>query len=258
LKSRLFGLCNYVNERVAVSNLDLDTYISTENMLPNKNGVVRSAGLPAVLQTCSYQAEDILLSNIRPYFRKIWFAESNGGCSNDVLVIRAKENCHPRFLYYMLSDDSFFDYATATAKGTKMPRGDKSAIMQYEVPELPFDLQVSVANTLSALDSRIANNHKINHHLEQIAQAIFKSWFVDFEPWSGEQPETWTNGKAEDFFDISIGKTPPRKEPQWFTTNPQDIIWVSISDMGSCGMFISDSTEYLTAESVSTQIPHSL
>ncbi len=57
-------------------------------------------------------------------------------------------------------------------------------------------------------------------------------------------------GKASDFFDISIGKTPPRKEPQWFTTNPQDVVWVSISDMGSCGMFISNSSEYLTAESV--------
>jgi len=61
---------------------------------------------------------------------------------------------------------------------------------------------------------------------------------------------TWVIGKAEDFFDIAIGKTPPRKEPEWFTTNPKDVIWVSISDMGSCGMFISDSSEYLTAESV--------
>ena len=91
---------------------------------------------------------------------------------------------------------------------------------------------------------------KVNHHLEQMAQAIFKSWFVDFEPFDGEQPTTWITGKAEDFFDIAIGKTPPRKEPEWFTTNPHDVIWVSISDMGSCGMFISDSSEYLTAESI--------
>jgi len=83
-----------------------------------------------------------------------------------------------------------------------------------------------------------------------MAQAIFKSWFVDFEPFGGEQPTTWATGKAENFFDIAIGKTPPRKEPVWFTSNPQDVVWVSISDMGSCGMFISDSSEYLTAESV--------
>ena len=90
----------------------------------------------------------------------------------------------------------------------------------------------------------------VNHHLEQMAQAIFKSWFVSFEPFGGEMPAAWVTGKAEDFFEIAIGKTPPRKEPEWFTTNPQDVVWVSISDMGSCGMFISDSSEYLTAESV--------
>jgi type I restriction enzyme S subunit len=83
-----------------------------------------------------------------------------------------------------------------------------------------------------------------------MAQTIFKSWFVDFEPFGGEMPSSWTVGKAEDFFDISIGKTPPRKEPQWFTTNPNDVIWVSISDMGNSGVFISDSSEYLTAESI--------
>ena len=83
-----------------------------------------------------------------------------------------------------------------------------------------------------------------------MAQAIFKSWFVSFEPFGGEMPVAWVTGKAEDFFEIAIGKTPPRKEPEWFTTNPQDVVWVSISDMGSCGMFISDSSEYLTAESV--------
>lgn len=73
---------------------------------------------------------------------------------------------------------------------------------------------------------------------------------MDLEPFGEKKPEDWTVGKAEDFFDIAIGKTPPRKEPEWFTTNPQDIVWVSISDLGSCGMFISESSEYLTAESV--------
>ena len=72
-------------------------------------------------QTQAYQSDDVLVSNIRPYFRKIWFSDRNGGCSNDVLVLRANEGVYPGFLYYLLSEDSFFDYATATAKGTKMP-----------------------------------------------------------------------------------------------------------------------------------------
>jgi len=93
-----------------------------------------------------------------------------------------------------------------------------------------------------------------------MAQAIFKSWFVDFKPFQdgefidsvvGAIPKGWHVGKVDDFFDISIGKTPPRKESQWFTTDRTDIVWVSISDMGSCGTYISDSSEYLTIDAIS-------
>ena len=189
---RLSDICFFADGRVAIADLDLDTYISTENMLPNKEGITRSAGLPTVPQTQAYQAGDVLVSNIRPYFRKIWLADRDGGCSNDVLVLRAKESCNPKFLYYLLSDNNFFDYATSTAKGTKMPRGDKNAIMRYEV-SIPTNLneQIEIGSTLSALDAKIANNTAINHNLEQMAQAIFKSWFVDFEPWGGVMPGDW-------------------------------------------------------------------
>jgi len=162
---KLSDLCYFADGRVAVVDLDLDTYISTENMLPNKEGITRSAGLPTVTQTQAYQVDDVLVSNIRPYFRKIWFADRDGGCSNDVLVLRAKETCNPGFLYYLLSDNNFFDYATATGKGTKMPRGDKGAIMRYNVPRVPLNRQIRIADTLSALDARITENRKINHHL---------------------------------------------------------------------------------------------
>ena len=174
-------------------------------MLQNKEGITRSAGLPTVNQTQAYQAEDVLVSNIRPYFRKIWYADRDGGCSNDVLVFRAKENVYPNFLYYLLSDNTFFDYATATAKGTKMPRGDKGAIMRYEVPDLPLDIQIGIADTLAALDARIAENRAINNHLEQMAQAIFKSWFVDFEPFGGEMPDDWREGTFSDVISTTIG-----------------------------------------------------
>ena len=165
MKSKLSDICYFADGRVAVADLDLDTYISTENMLANKEGVTRSAGLPTVNLTQAYQVEDVLVSNIRPYFRKIWFADRDGGCSNDVLVLRAKETCTPGFLYYLLSDNNFFDYATATGKGTKMPRGDKGAIMRYVVPDVPLNIQIQISDTLSALDARIAENRKINHHL---------------------------------------------------------------------------------------------
>lgn len=213
MTSKLSDICTFADGRIAVADLDLNNYISTENMLQNKEGITRSAGLPTVNQTQAYQAEDVLVSNIRPYFRKIWYADRDGGCSNDVLVFRAKENVYPNFLYYLLSDNTFFDYATATAKGTKMPRGDKGAIMRYEVPDLPLDIQIGIADTLAALDARIAENRAINNHLEQMAHAIFKSWFVDFEPFGGEQPTNWTTGNLLDIADYLNGLAMQRFRP---------------------------------------------
>jgi len=161
----LSNICSFVDEKIAVYQLDLVNYISTENMLPNKEGVSLSAGLPNTVYTQAYHEGDVLISNIRPYFRKIWYADKCGGCSNDVLVLRANDNVNSHFLYYLLSEDNFFDYTTVTAKGTKMPRGDKNAIMQYKVPDLQFDLQVDITKTLAALDAQIFNNKNINHHL---------------------------------------------------------------------------------------------
>ena len=252
---KLSALCSFIYERVTVNNLDKYTYISTENMLPNKEGISCSAGLPTTAQTQAYQEKDILISNIRPYFRKIWFADQNGGCSNDVLVLRAKDNCYPKFLYYLLSDDKFFDYATATAKGTKMPRGDKNAIMQYEVPDLPLNMQIKIANVLSALDGRISLNSKINHHLEQMAQAIFKSWFVDFEPWGGKIPSDWKTVMLGDLcVTVTKGTTPTTLKRQFVTEGINFIKAESILDNHSIDFsklaFIDKGTNFLLSRSM--------
>lgn len=242
---KLSDVCYFSSYKIEVSNLSLDNYVSTENMLSNKSGICRAANLPNTSLTVAFNFGDILLSNIRPYFKKIWLANFNGGCSNDVLVLKAKESIDAKFLYYILSDNKFFDYDTANAKGTKMPRGDKAAIMNYEFSLPPLDVQKKIAGVLGALDDKIELNNRINNNLEQQAQALFKSWFVD------KTNPNRKNIKVEEFFNISIGKTPPRKEPEWFSKNPDDIIWVSISDMGNCGTFISNSSEYLTKKAVS-------
>lgn len=196
----LSDFSSYVNERIPVEKLNLNNYISTENMLQNKNGIVKSAKLPTTKSVVSYQKGDILISNIRPYFKKIWYANKNGGCSNDVLVIRAHENYNSKFLYYILSSDNFFDYVMSMSKGTKMPRGDKSAIMQYSIPNLSSKEQFEISETLSSIDKLININSKINHHLSVIVQAIFNSWFVDYVPFGGTLPSEW---KEVDFDEIS-------------------------------------------------------
>ena len=209
MKYKLSDICTFTDERIAVTDLDLDNYISTENMLQNKEGVIRSAGLPTVNQIQAYQPGDVLISNIRPYFKKIWYADRSGGCSNDVLVLRPKENTYPGFLYYLLSDNAFFNYATATAKGTKMPRGDKDAIMKYEVPNLPICIQIKIADILSALDAQISNNKAINNHLEQIAQAVFKKEFVSLS----SLPIGWQQASLIDIADYLNGLAMQKYRP---------------------------------------------
>ena len=174
MKYNLADICEYAKGKVDVAILDDETYISTENMMPNKGGITSASSLPTIAQTQVFLAGDVLVSNIRPYFKKIWFAEFDGGCSNDVLVFRAKDGVSKRFLYYVLSDDTFFDYSMATSKGTKMPRGDKAAIMKYEVPDFTYEEQEKIAGVLEALDRRIQLNTEINENLLQQAIALYE------------------------------------------------------------------------------------
>ena len=165
MKYKLSDICSYYKKKVDVPGLTEENYISTENMLPDKNGVITATSRPKTTQTQGYQERDVLVSNIRPYFKKIWFADRRGGCSNDVLVLRAKEGVDARYLYYLLADDNFFDYSMATSKGTKMPRGDKKALMEYEVPDYGLEDQQKIAGLLSALDEKIQLNTEINKNL---------------------------------------------------------------------------------------------
>lgn len=129
----LKDLASYSAKRISVSSLDLSTYISTENMMPNRGGITNAAALPNAKTVAQFEPGDILISNIRPYFKKIWCAEFEGGCSNDVLCITPNSNSCHFFLYQILEKDSFFDYVMNGSKGTKMPRGDKTWIMNYPI-----------------------------------------------------------------------------------------------------------------------------
>lgn len=153
-------VCDYVNNRTTSSM----NYISTENMLPNKGGISESTIIPPGT-TIEYKIGDILISNIRPYFQKIWYADRCGGCSADVLCIRAKENTDSKYLYYLLSQQAFFDYVMSGAKGCKMPRGDKKQIMQWPVNIPAIDVQKKVVAILSSLDNKIRLNRRINDNL---------------------------------------------------------------------------------------------
>lgn len=226
---KLGDVAEYVNDKVSIDKCKTSSYISTTNMIENKGGVIEADELPKSKTVNSFKKNDILISNIRPYFKKIWFAEFDGTSSTDILIIRCTTNFEKKFLYYALSNDEFFNYATKTARGTKMPRGDKEAILQYKLPKLHLQEQKAIADTLSAIDDKIELNNKINQNLEAQAQAIFKHWFIDFEfpdkngnPYKssggemveselGMIPKGWEVGELGDIISICNGKRPKEK-----------------------------------------------
>ena len=164
-----------------VKFLEIFNYISTENMLPDKGGIVAASSLPNSGNVSIYHKGDVLVSNIRPYFKKIWHATVDGAASNDVIVFHANEGVNSRYLYYTLADDNFFAYVMTGAKGTKMPRGDRKQILQYPVNLPSLDEQKRIAEILGSLDDKIELLQKQNKTLEDMAKALFKSWLVDFD-----------------------------------------------------------------------------
>ena len=144
----LADICQYSNEKVAVSLLDLDSYYSTENMLPGKAGATQAAKLPTITQTTKCNAGDVLVSNIRPYFKKIVYCYADCGCSTDVLCFTPKQGTLSAYLFFTLYADGFFDFMVAGSKGTKMPRGDKQQIMMYPV-YAPSDEELTRFNSIA-------------------------------------------------------------------------------------------------------------
>ena len=204
-------VASYSNLRT--SQIEKTSYISTENMLPNKGGITFATSIPNIYSASKYEIGDILLSNIRPYFCKIWLANKEGSCSNDVLVLKANEKVVSKFLYYVLSDKNFFNYDTVTSKGTKMPRGNKNAIMKYLVPKRNVQCQHRIASILSSYDSLIENNTKRIRLLEKMAENLYKEWFVRFRFPGYEKaemenglPKGWKVEALENLLDIRYGK----------------------------------------------------
>ena len=177
----LNDVAKFISSKIEVSEINVSNYISTENMLPNKGGITTASSLPDTKSVREYIPKDILINNIRPYFKKIWYSDMEGGCSNDIYVLRSNENYDSKFLYYVLSSDDFFSYVMANAKGTKMPRGDKKAIQNYKVPNFSIDKQKKISSFLGEIDRKIEINKKLNKNLFNIIDFIFKDYVGDYE-----------------------------------------------------------------------------
>lgn len=168
----LSDICSYSKDRVAVSELDVTTYFSTENMLPRKAGSTDATSLPTTPQTTACHKGDTLISNIRPYFKKIVYCEDECGCSTDVLCFTPNQPQYSAYLFSTLYADKFFAFMVAGAKGTKMPRGDKQQIMTYPIV-LPSEVALVEFNTIALpLIKQIYSNRAENKRLSLLRDTL--------------------------------------------------------------------------------------
>ncbi|WP_036187383.1 restriction endonuclease subunit S [Marinimicrobium agarilyticum] len=149
-------IASFVKKRVSRSDLRLESYISTENLLPNFGGKKRASKLPPSGSFTSFKTGDILIANIRPYLKKVWVADFYGAASNDVIVIRPMGGIRGSFLSALLKNDAFIGYVMEGAKGVKMPRGDVSLMKEYSLAVPCPGEQQKIADCLSSLDALIA------------------------------------------------------------------------------------------------------
>ena len=168
----LSDICSYSRDKVAVSELNVSTYFSTENMLSEKAGSTEATSLPTTSQTTACHKGDTLISNIRPYFKKIVYCEGNCGCSTDVLCFTPSQPRYSTYLFSTLYADKFFAFMVAGSKGTKMPRGDKQQIMTYPVV-LPPEEELAGFNTIaSPLLKQIYSNRAENKRLSILRDTL--------------------------------------------------------------------------------------
>ena len=231
--TKLSSFVDYVTDKISSNDIALREYVTTDCILQNKKGREIATNLPP--QSCCltrYQRGDVLIANIRPYLKKVWFADIDGGASSDVLVFRAKEGHSPSFLYAVLLQDSFFDYVMQGAKGSKMPRGDKEQILRYEMPTLSCS-EESIGTFFLNLDQKIRLNEQINQNLEAMAKQLYDYWVVQFDfpnkdgkPYKssgGEMvwneklkrmiPKEWTNANIYQLASISKETVNPQAQP---------------------------------------------
>lgn len=189
---------------------------------------------------------DVVFSRVGSVDRCSYVSDEYDGWmfSGRCLRVRPLSEIDSQYLYYYFTLESTKQFVRGIATGATMPSINTKFMGEVPVIYPPIADQHKIASVLSTLDDKIELNNKINENLLEQAQAIYREMFVNT---TNDQRRTC---RAEEYFDIAIGKTPPRKEHQWFTTNPSDVTWVSISDMGGCGTYISRSSEQLTQEAV--------
>ena len=236
---KLKDIAEYVTDKVSSEDIQLEAYVTTDSLLQNKAGRVFASNLPP--EKCvltKFQPGDVLIANIRPYLKKIWRADCDGGCNADVLAFRAKDNHCSKFLYAVLMQDTFFAYAMQGSKGSKMPRGDKSQMMRYEIPSLSSNEEESIGKFITDIDSKIALNREINRNLEAMARQLYDYWFVQFD-FPNEEGKPYKSSGGEMVWHEKLKRKIPKG---WSVSNIFDELSIQYGFPFSTELFTEEET----------------
>lgn len=234
-------IAQYSKTRVDAAEIDSTTFVGVDNLLPNKGGKTNAIYPPNATRITAFEAGDVLLGNIRPYLKKVWLASAAGGCSGDVLAIRIMaahcDSIAPEFLYYLLSSDNFFDYNMQHAKGAKMPRGSKEAILNYQVPLPSLEVQreiVRILDQFTQLEAELeAELEARRQQYEHYAHALLES------------TETTPRVRLGDIASITRGAS-PRPIQSFITTADDGVPWIKIGDVPPTGKYITSTAQHVT------------
>ena len=196
-----------------------------------------------------FKSGDVLFGKLRPYFRKVYRPKFDGVCSTDIWVAKAKKNFDQGFIFYFMANEEFIDLSSQGSSGTRMPRADWNNLknIEWEFPEKKS--QTLIASILSSLDDKIELNRRTNQTLEQIAQTLFKKYFVDdIDP--ENLPEGWRLGRIGDLGKIICGKTPSKANADLFDGM---IPFIKIPDMHG-ETYIVETNDSLTEEGANSQV----
>ena len=202
-EKKLGEVSKFSTERISVAELNKNNFIGVDNLLSNLQGKTESQYLPKTGKVSKFSKGDILHSNIRPYLKKAWRADIEGGSSADVLVIHPIDNIDSLFLYRQITSDSYFDYVMSGAKGVKMPRGDKNHITEFSfcVPQLPE--QQKIASFLGEVDALIENLREQKKSLESYKKSLMQKIFsqqIRFKDEKGNDFPEWEEKRLGEVF----------------------------------------------------------
>ena len=242
---KLGEVCEEVKDRTSSIGVVLSAYITTDNMLKDCAGVCEAENLPPkVTSLVKFRKGDVLLSNIRPYLKKVWLADRDGGASSDVIVFRAcSKEIHPRYIWQALARDEFFNYSMLNVSGTKMPRGKREWIKQFEIPIPPLPEQKRIVAKIDAafekIDKLKANAEKNLANAKELFQSALDEAMRPKDGWVekrlGEVAETQRGGS-------------PRPIKDFITKNKDGYNWIKIGDVDPSGKFITSTAEKIRKE----------